>query len=521
MASRPPSYAAPESPPAERRAPPGNYREVVETSLQGILIQDHRRIRYANPAGARLFGYDRPDELVGENWDRLVAIENLPIVRACCDTCRAGESSDLNASWQGIRRDGNRIWLESVMRPISWEGRPAVLLFLTDISPRRRLEDQLRQAQKMQAMGRLAGGVAHDFNNLLTVIMGYSEIMRSALGPADPLAGLLEQISKAGHRASHLTRQLLAFSRKRTPQPVSTDLNILVADMEKMLVRLIGEDVKLEVRSGLSLWRVKVDPGHIEQVVMNLTVNARDAMPQGGNLIIETANVELGQPRTDNAVRPYVMLAVSDTGCGMDTATRARLFEPFFTTKDPGKGTGLGLTTVSGIVKESGGHIHVFSEPGMGTTFKIYLPRNAEMTCSAHADSGIPPPRSGSETLLLVEDDPEVRGLARTVLVSYGYTVLEANDGTEALQISEAHSGSIDLVVSDVVLPNLGGGRLAERLRARYPNLRVLFLSGYTDEAILHHGIHDVESSFMQKPFQPEMLACKVREVLDAELPAP
>jgi len=520
MASRPPSYATPESPPAERRLPPGNYREVVETSLQGILIQDHRRIRYVNPAGARLFGYDRPDQLVGENWHRLVAIENLPIVQACCDTCRAGESADLNASWQGIRRDGNRIWLESVMRPFSWEGRAAVLIFLTDISQRRRLEDQFRQSQKMQAMGRLAGGVAHDFNNLLTVIMGYSEIMRAALGPGDPLAGLLEQISKAGQRASLLTRQLLAFSRKRTPQPVSTDLNTLLADMEKMLVRLIGEDVRLEFKGGPSLWRVKVDPGHIEQVVMNLAVNARDAMPQGGNLIIETANVELAQPRTDNPVRPYVMLAVSDTGCGMDTATRARLFEPFFTTKDPGKGTGLGLATVSGIVKEGGGHIHVFSEPGMGTTFKIYLPRDAETAHSADMGVGLPYPRSGTETLLLVEDDPVVCGLARAVLVSHGYTVLEANDGAEALRISERHCGPIDLMVSDVVLPNLGGGRLVESLRARYPNLRVLFLSGYTDEAILHHGIHDVEGSFLQKPFQPDTLARKVREVLDAEPPA-
>ena len=501
-----------------------DFRAIVEASMQGITIQDHHRICYVNPACARIFGYDSPNQLVGESWDRLVAAENLGMLQDRVDASARGETIELNGGWQGVRRDGSRIWLDCTLTPFLWEGRPAVLCFLTDITHRRSLEDQFRQAQKMQTMGRLAGGVAHDFNNLLTVIMGYAEIMRNALGRDDPLASFLEEIHRAGERASHLTRQLLAFSRKRVSQPVTTDLNGILAGIEKILIRLIGEDVRLALKTDPALWKVKADPGQIEQIVMNLAVNARDAMPHGGSLIIETLNADLPDARAatqaDGPPQPYVMLAVSDTGCGMDAVTRARLFEPFFTTKEPEKGTGLGLSTIAAIVKQSGGRIHVFSEPGLGTTFKVFLPRDPDAASKADVAAVMLCPPTGTETLLLVEDDSNVRALARTILVRQGYTVLQAEDGANALKICAAHEGPIDLLISDVVLPNLGGGRLADQLRTRYPRLRVLFLSGYTDDAIVHHGVLDRAGAFIQKPFLPDALARKVREALDEQTAA-
>ena len=379
--------------------------------------------------------------------------------------------------------------------------------------------EQLRQAQKMEAVGKLAGGIAHDFNNLLTAITGYSELTLRRLRAEDPLRRNVEEIKKAGERAASLTRQLLAFSRKQVLQPKVLDLNAVVSDMEKMLRRLIGEDIELRTALAADLGSVKADPGQIEQVLMNLAVNARDAMPQGGNLIIETENVYLneGYATRHIAVKPgpYVMLAVSDTGEGMSEETQSRIFEPFFTTKEVGKGTGLGLSTVYGIVKQSGGNIWVYSEVGEGTVFKIYLPRVDEAAQEYKPGPEAQESLDGTEVILLAEDDERVRGLVREVLEGYGYRVLEAEGGSAALSVSERHEGPIHLLLTDVVMPKMSGRELAIRLARVRPEMKVLYMSGYTDESIVHHGVLDAGTPFLQKPFEAEALARKVRELLD------
>jgi PAS domain S-box-containing protein len=391
--------------------------------------------------------------------------------------------------------------------------------FFRDITERKQLEDQLRQSQKMEAIGQLAGGVAHDFNNLLTAINGYSDLALQRIDDAHPLRGYLDEIKKAGDRAANLTRQLLAFGRKQMLQPIVLNLNNVVGDMNKMFRRLIGEDINLAARLDPELKQIKADPGQIEQVLVNLVVNARDAMPQGGALTIETANFEIDREYVSRHVgaQPgnYVMLAISDTGTGMDEATRARIFEPFFTTKEKGKGTGLGLSTVYGIVKQSGGYIWVDSEPGQGTSFRIYLPQMEsaiESVGSKSREATAPP---GSETIMLVEDDDVVRCLARKVLEQAGYQVLDASGGEEAFRISRSHSAPIHLLLTDVVMPETSGKEVADRMALLRPSARVLFMSGYTDEAIVHHGIADSGVQFIQKPFSPNALATKVREVLD------
>jgi two-component system, cell cycle sensor histidine kinase and response regulator CckA len=383
----------------------------------------------------------------------------------------------------------------------------------------RRSEDQLRQSQKVEAIGRLAGGIAHDFNNLLTIINGYTELLLARLPGEDRVSKDINEIRKAGQRAASLTRQLLAFSRKQILEPRVLDLNAIVVDLEKMLRRLIGEDVELKIVPASGLRRIKADPGQIEQVIMNLVVNARDAMPKGGKLTLETANVDLDETYAGRHVGvragAYVLLAVSDSGCGMDREAMAHIFEPFFTTKGPGKGTGLGLSTVYGIVKQSGGNVWAYSEPGLGTTLKIYLPQ-AEGAIERSAREG----RSGraargSETILLVEDQTEVRKLVREILEMNGYTVVAASEGLEALEICKQHEGPIHLMLSDVVMPQMGGRELAGRLATHRPDMKVLYMSGYTSNAIVHHGILDPGTAFLQKPFTPDGLACKIREVLD------
>ena len=391
---------------------------------------------------------------------------------------------------------------------------------LRDITDRQRLEQQLRQSQKMDAVGRLAAGVAHDFNNLLTVINGYADMMHGALRPGDPSGPMLGEILKAGERAVGLTRQLLAFSRQQVISPKVLNLNAVVAGVGAMLRRLIGEDVDLTCTTAPALWRVKADPSQVEQVLVNLAVNARDAMPGGGRLTIETANVELdeGYSRLQSEVRSgqYVLLAVKDTGCGMDEATRGRIFEPFFTTKEVGKGTGLGLATVYGIVKQAGGHVALYSETGRGTTFKIYLPR-VEDALSVGSECGLSRRPTGTETVLLVEDDDAVRALALNILRAVGYTVLEAHDGNEALGASERHKGPIHLLLTDVVMPGMGGRVLAGRLTGSHPGLKVLFMSGYADDAVVRHGVLEAEVAFLQKPFAVDGLVRKVRAALDHE----
>ncbi|MFI5089642.1 MAG: PAS domain S-box protein [Terriglobales bacterium] len=385
----------------------------------------------------------------------------------------------------------------------------------------RHSEKQLWQSQKMEAVGRLAGGVAHDFNNLLTVIKGYTELMLEDLKPSDPMRTEMEEVQKAADRAAALTRQLLAFSRRQVLAPRVVNLNFLVEDMNKLMLRLLGEDIELSTKLDAGLGSVKADPGQIEQVIMNLAVNARDAMPKGGKLTLETANLELDQAyaREHAVVKPgpYVMLAITDTGCGMDAETLSHVFEPFFTTKEQGKGTGLGLSTVYGIVKQSGGYIWPYSELGMGTSFKIYLPRVDEMAereqARAQAASGL----RGTETILLVEDEEGVRALTRQLLQRHGYTVLEAEHGEDALLLCERYSGPIHLVLSDVVLAQMSGRELVQRLAPLRREMKVLYMSGYSDEAIVHHGVLEPGTAFLQKPFTTESLMRKLREVLDSK----
>ena len=387
----------------------------------------------------------------------------------------------------------------------------------------RNSEEQLRQSQKMDAVGRLAGGVAHDFNNLLSVILSYAELAVEGLPADDPTRADLEEIKKAGERAAELTRQMLTFSRQQVLNPRVLEPNQLITNLQKMLTRVIGEDIELRVLLEPRLDKVSADAGQIEQVLMNLVVNARDAMPTGGKLTIETSNVThreaYAQQHLGVTAGPHVMIAVSDTGCGMDKATQARIFEPFFTTKEVGKGTGLGLSTVFGIVKQSGGSISLYSEPGNGTTFKIFLP-SAEGTVEL---LGVARPDTielrGKETILLVEDEDQVRAVACGILKKFGYHVLEARSAGEALLLSEKHPVRIELLLTDVVMPTMNGRELAERIRLMRPGIRVLYMSGYTDNVIVHHGVLNSGAAFLQKPFTPESLARNVRQVLDASVP--
>ncbi len=414
--------------------------------------------------------------------------------------------------------DGTYRWTRGELRLArDAAGRPAEAVgSWSDVTERRLLEDQLRHSQKMEAVGRLAGGVAHDFNNLLTVISGYGTLVLGGLPAGDPNRELVREMVAAGELAAGLTRRLLAFSRKAVIEPAVLDLRAVVADTDRLLRRVVGEDVELAVAAHPGAGAVKADPGQIEQVLMNLVVNARDAMPRGGRVTVEVRDVELDETycRTHPDARPgpHVLLAVADTGCGMDAATAARVFEPFFTTKGE-RGTGLGLATVHGIVRQSGGHVGVYSEAGRGTTFKVYLPR-----------VGVPPPPPragraamprGDETVLLVEDEDGVRALTALVLRGCGYTVLEARDGAEAVRLAGGHPGRIDLLATDVVMPRMGGREAAEQLAASHPGVKVLFLSGYTDDAVVRHGILEAQVAFLQKPFTPASLAAKVRAVLD------
>lgn len=423
-------------------------------------------------------------------------------------------------------RDGQLIPVEVVANYIEFRGRSLNCAFVRDLSEhkraeeaRRKLEAQLHQAQKMESIGRLAGGVAHDFNNLLTVILGYSELMQAQLSLGSTALEQLVQVRLAAKRAEGLTRQLLAFSRKQMLAPEVFDLNELVTNLKKMLERLIGEDIVLITTLRPDLWWVKVDPGQIEQVIMNLAINARDAMPTGGRLAIETANISLNDhfdqthPETLNG--PSVRLTVTDTGHGMDEATLANIFEPFFTTKEQGKGTGLGLATVYGIIKQSGGEITVDSQPGQGTAFSLYLP--AYNILSTGSPESLPEPvvQPGRETILLAEDERAVRDFVRMALRNYGYTLLEANHGYQALALAQQRTEPIDLLLTDVVMPDINGRELAERVKALHPRIKVLFMSGYTDDEVIRHGVQMAEVEFLPKPFSPVALAAKVRAILD------
>ncbi len=485
---------------------------IIGCSLAGLIT-------IWNPGAERLFGYSAA-EVIGQLTStnaRLPWPEELKALKRV----RRGEFVPPFET-RRRRKDGTEVHVSVSISPIrERDGRiTGASLICRDVSERKRLEQQVLQAQKMEAIGQLAGGVAHDFNNLLTVINGYSDLLLNHFPSGDPMRQLLVEIYRAGERAGTLTRQLLAFSRKQVLEPKVLDLNAVVTDTQYLLRRLIGEDIILTFVPSPTAGRVKVDPGQLEQVLMNLAVNARDAMPRGGRITIETKGTTLDENSARRHLMPpageYAMLAISDTGCGMDDATKARLFEPFFTTKGPDKGTGLGLATVYGIVKQSGGAIEVHSELGRGTTFHIFLPQVREPVSTGKALPGVPNLPPGSEIVLLVEDDDSVRSVARHVLWSSGYTVLEAADGQKALQLLEGHKGPIDLVLSDVVMPHLGGRQLVERLREMRPGLKVLFMSGYTDDAVVRHGVLEADYAFLQKPFTSTVLAQKVRAVLDA-----
>jgi len=504
------------------RARESKFRALLESSLDGIVIVDHTgRIAIVNDATEKLFGYKR-DELLGQPPELLMPERfRAGHIGHRMDYSSHPRSRPMGSGLEvyGRRKDGTEMPLEISLSPLKTEEGLLVTGIIRDITERKRLEAQFLQSQKMEAVGRLAGGVAHDFNNLLTIITGYSQLLLGQLGANEPFRAQLEEITKAGDRAASLTRQLLAFSRRQVIAPQLLDLNTVVANTDKMLRRLIGEDIELVRVPGKELRKVRADPGQIEQVIVNLAVNARDAMPQGGRLTLETENVELDEAYAHTHLpvipAPYVLLAVSDTGIGMDSEVQSHCFEPFFTTKEPGKGTGLGLATVYGIVKQSGGYVWVYSEPGRGTTVKIYLPgvETSAETVERPAESASR--LQGSETVLLVEDEEAVRRLARGILETKGYSVLEANGGEEALQLCWEHQGPIHIMLTDVVMPGLSGRELAERLAALRPELKVLYMSGYTDDAVVRHGILAAGTAFLQKPFAPDALARKVREILD------
>jgi len=497
------------------------YRTLVDGVRDVIFaLAPDGTIASLNPAFETITGFPR-DEWLGRPFEQLVHSDDLPLALELLSGVARGEPRPVNQFRIRTRKGDYRMG-EFAATPQYREGQLASILGIgRDVTERLSLEQQLRQAQKMEAVGRLAGGVAHDFNNILTAITGYADLLLEDLGTTDRRRDDIAEIRKAAERAAGLTRQLLAFSRQQVMQVRVLDLNDVVADTQNMLGRLLGEDIALVTRLDPALGAVKADPGQLEQVIMNLAVNARDAMPGGGKLTIETANAELDDTyvREHFPARPgsYVMLAVSDTGTGMSDEVQSHLFEPFFTTKEKGKGTGLGLATVYGIVKQSGGYIWVYTEPGHGTTFKIYLPRVAGAPAQRASGPKASPVGAGTETVLLAEDEAAVRAVARHALERQGYTVLEASSGEAALDLAERHSGRIHLLLTDVIMPGMNGRALALRLSELRPDLRVVYMSGYTEEAITRHGVLEPGLTYVQKPFTPEGLARKVREVLDRQ----
>ncbi len=491
---------------------------VLEAAPDAMLVVDRAgTVVFANRLANAMFGYD---ELAGESIDALVpaSTRNAHAAKraeyAAAPRPRPMGFGELAAR----RRDGVEFPAEISLAPLQRAADVLTIVAVRDVTQRKVVELQLQTARRMEAIGRLAGGVAHDFNNLLTVILSYASLALDGLKRIDPVREDVEEIRRAAERASDLVKQLLAFGRKQVLQPRPTDLRDLIGRMEKLVRRLMGDHVVVTFLEPGAIGTVSIDPVQIEQVVMNLAVNARDAMPTGGRLTIETANVELdaSYAAAHAGVRPgsYVMLAVTDTGIGMDEAIRAHLFEPFFTTKEQGRGTGLGLATVFGIVQQSGGHIWVYSEPNRGTTFKLYFPR-VEAPAEAPASPQALGARGGTETVLLVEDDEAVRKLMTTVLRRAGYNVLETQNGGEALVVSERYEATIHLLLTDVVMPHMSGRELAQRIASARPTMKVLFMSGYTQNTIVHHGVLDAGVAFLPKPTTPAALLAKVRAALD------
>ncbi|MFN2452726.1 MAG: response regulator [Pyrinomonadaceae bacterium] len=506
------------------------FRGAFDNTAIGMAVAaPSGRFLEVNRALCEIVGYTE-EELLATDFQSITHPDDLDAKLADRQRLLAGELKTLQLEKRYIGKVGQEIWaVTSVSLVRDAHNTPLYfILQIQDSTERKRAEEalreseeQLRQSQKLEAFGQLAGGVAHDFNNILTAITGYSDLALRRVASDTALRQHIEEIKKAGERAASLTRQLLAFSRKQILQLKVLDINHVVADVDKMLRRLIGEDIRILNALGVDLWRVKADAGQLEQVILNLAVNARDAMPQGGNLTIETANVEISESHTHGyaGLEPgaYVMLAVSDTGCGMNAETLSRIFEPFFTTKEIGKGTGLGLSTVYGIARQSGGHVLAHSEVGIGSTFKIYLPRvNEPSEPTNTAESRVAVVQPTSQTVLLVEDEESIRQLVREVLEMDGYRVLETSGGDEALPLCRSYEGAIDLMLTDVVMPHMSGRELTERAAFFRPEMKVLYMSGYTDEAIFHHGVSNVGMAYLEKPFAADELVRKVREVLNA-----
>jgi PAS domain S-box-containing protein len=490
---------------------------IAELGVQGQWL-------YVSPQIEAMFGYSAEEWLsTSKEWIRHIPVEDHPIVNAAEEASLRGEP--FQAEYRITRKDGQTIWVSDTAVVVRGsDSHPVMEGLIVDITERKMLENQLLQARKMEAVGRLAGGVAHDFNNLLTIIKGYIEIALQRCLNQPALHSDIRRIEEAADRAVALVRQLLAFSRKQVLRPKVLDLNSIVVNLDQLLRRLMSANIEMKTFVSKDLGAIKADPGQIEQVIMNLVVNARDALPDGGRIIIETSNVDLDSAYTlDHAVvrpGPYVLLAVTDTGVGMTADTVAHIFEPFYTTKESGRGTGLGLSTVYGIVKQSGGYIWVYSEPGKGTTFKVYLPRVKDEVQAPTVETPVSRTRKAHETILLVEDEPVVRELAQMVLSERGYTVIEAHTPEEAERLAGNNGAQIHLLLTDVVMPGFSGRELAKRLTGRYPNLRVLYMSGYTHNVIAQDGTLEEGISFLQKPFTPQVLAVKVREVLDRSVSA-
>jgi len=524
---------------SERRRAEERYRSFIAQSSEGVsrlevdppvplkLPEEEQvdrvyagaRIAECNDAMARMYGFKEARDLVGTRLAELHNVNDPTNREQIRSFIRAGYRVSDSETREHDRDGRPRVFLNNVVGFVEDGHLVRVWGTQRDVTDQRHLEEQFRQSQKMEAVGQLAGGIAHDFNNLLTAILGNTQLLLRELPPGDSKRGDVEEIRKASERAASLTRQLLAYSRRQMLQPVVLDLNVVVAEMDKLLRRLIGEHIALVTVLAPGLGRVKADPNQLEQVIVNLAVNARDAMPEGGKLTIETANVDLdetfAQAHLGSVPGAYAMLAVTDTGFGMDATVRAHLFEPFFTTKEVGKGTGLGLATVYGIVKQSDGYISVYSEPGHGSSFKIYLPRIATPARAAAGPQKGGPAR-GTETVLVVEDEPAVLSLSRRALEAQGYVVLAASDAASALRVVERHGGMIHLLLTDVVMPGLSGRELADQLAGQRPGIRVLYMSGYPGDAVVQHGTLPSGSAFLQKPFSPDGLARKVRDLLDA-----
>ena len=502
------------------------YRSLIENASDPIVVLDDAgTVLYESPALEKMLGW-RPEERRGRSGLELLPEEDRPqLIQTVGRLLREAGATELIET-RARHRDGSWRSIEAVAKSrTDADGKRTIVINVRDLTVRKDLEAQLNQAQKMEAIGRLAGGVAHDFNNLTTAILGYSELMLRKLGAEDPLRRHVAEVTRAAERAAALTRQLLAFSRKQLLQPRVLDVAEVLEHSRGLLERLIGEDIELVTRGDPGLGRVRADPVQLDQVILNLAVNARDAMPRGGRLVLEASNADLDEDYAHEhvTVRPgrYVMLAVSDTGHGMDKETQERIFEPFFTTKDKGKGTGLGLSTVYGIVQQSGGYVWVYSEVGRGTTFKIYLPRvEEEPDQPASASEPVAVRAVVSETLLLVEDEGSVRELLRELLESAGYSVLEASRPAEALELARSHPAPIQLLITDVVMPEMTGPELARHLAQIRPGLRMLFLSGYTEGVVVDKGLLGDGANFLQKPFTTDALEAKVREVLNGPAPA-